>query len=110
MNIIKELEDVLFATVITLEESENVVDELRHTNIDLTKKIKELHFDLQEQFKLLEVASMDNEELIKSSEITEAHLKSLRQSNEDLRADKASLQKEVQDIKKEALKKSQGHE
>lgn len=110
MNIIKELEDVLSTTEISLKESESVVDELRHTNTELTNEIKGLHFDLQEQCKLLEVASMENEELIKSNEITEAHVESLRQSNEDLRADKASLQKEVEYIKKEAFKKSQEHE
>lgn len=110
MNIIEELEGILSATEISLKDSESVVDELRHTNTELTNEIKELHFDLQEQCKLLEVTSMENEELIKSSEITEAHVESLRQSNEDLRADKASLQKEVEDIKKEAFKKSQEHE
>jgi len=110
LSIIEDLEQ----TVSTLEESlgasEDAAKGLLQKNTELDASLDKLTHKIQEQYKLLELASSENEEVIKTTVLKETHIETLAQNNTDLKADKASLKKEVEHLKRELLNKTQEHD
>ncbi len=109
MNFIEDLEQTVSAIEESLEISEEVTEELKHTNNELEVALEKLTNEFQEQYNSLELVSSENEEIIKTTVLKEAHIETLTQNNTDLKADKTVLQKEVEHLKSELLNKTQEH-